>query len=99
MKPASANELTSRAALTAALEELRLRRAEIEALKGRRNQGIAIVGMACRFPGHAETPEEFWQLLDEERSAITEVPAARWNVDDYFDPDPAVPGKMATRYS
>ena len=88
----------SRAALSAALEELRHRRAEIEGLRRERTEPIAVIGMACRFPGGCDTPERFWQLLAQERCAVTEVPAERWNVDEYYDPDPATPGKMATRY-
>jgi acyl transferase domain-containing protein/acyl carrier protein len=98
MKSSSPDDSPLRSALIAALAELRQRRAEIEALKRRENEPVAIIGMACRFPGGGDTPEQFWQLLDEGRSAITEVPASRWQVDDYYDPDPAVPGKMATRY-
>lgn len=98
MKSSSPDDSPLRSALVAALAELRHRRAEIEALKRGPNEPVAIIGMACRFPGGGETPEQFWQLLDEGHSAITEVPAARWQVDDYYDPDPAVPGKMATRY-
>ncbi|MFB7391621.1 SDR family NAD(P)-dependent oxidoreductase [Streptomyces sp. NPDC056191] len=38
---------------------------------------IAVVGMSCRLPG-AATPEEFWQLLADGRSAVGQVPAGRW---------------------
>src|SRR5262249_28239678 len=55
---------------------------------------IAIVGMACRFPGDAVDLDAFWQLLREGRSAIGEVPAGRWPVDELFDPDPAAPGRI-----
>jgi acyl transferase domain-containing protein/acyl carrier protein len=55
---------------------------------------IAIVGMGCRFPGGANTPEAYWQLLINGVDAIQDVPASRWNADDYFDPDPAALGKM-----
>ena len=58
---------------------------------------IAIVGIACRFPG-ADDPAALWQLLQDGRDAITEVPGDRWNVDDYYDPAPATPGKMHTRW-
>ena len=57
---------------------------------------VAIVGMGCRFPG-AKTPDEFWQLLHEGRDAIREVPADRWEIDRFFDPDPDAPGKVYTR--
>jgi acyl transferase domain-containing protein len=59
---------------------------------------IAIVGMACRLPGGVDTPEAFWEMLIEGRDAITEVPPGRWDIDQYFDPDPDVPGKMSTRF-
>jgi amino acid adenylation domain-containing protein len=88
----------STAALKAALEELRQRRAEIQALRSSRNEPIAIIGMSCRFPGRSDSPEIFWELLDHARDAVTEVPRDRWDIDHYFDPDPAKPGKMATRY-
>jgi acyl transferase domain-containing protein/acyl carrier protein len=59
---------------------------------------VAIVGMGCRFPGGANNPELFWELLVNGRDAITPIPADRWPVDDYYDPDPAAPGKINSRY-
>ncbi|PRG06999.1 non-ribosomal peptide synthetase [Burkholderia ambifaria] len=85
-------------ALKAALDELRLRRAEIAALRSDRNEPIAVIGMACRFPGQSDTPSAFWQLLDHARDAVAEVPGERWDIDRYYDPDPSTPGKMATRH-
>ncbi len=58
---------------------------------------IAIVGIGCRFPG-AENPEAFWQLLHDGIDAICEVPAGYWNIDDFYDPNPGMPGKMNTRW-
>jgi len=58
---------------------------------------IAIIGIGCRFPG-AHGPEAFWQLLREGVDAITEVPAERFNLHAFYDPDPATPGKMNTRW-
>jgi acyl transferase domain-containing protein len=58
---------------------------------------IAIVGIGCRFPG-ANNPESFWELLRDGVDAITEVPADRWDVDAFYDPEPGIPGKMYTRY-
>src|SRR5579859_3849255 len=49
---------------------------------------IAIIGMACRFPGGASSLEAFWDLLQRGGEAITEVPAERWRSEDYYDPDP-----------
>jgi malonyl CoA-acyl carrier protein transacylase len=62
------------------------------------SEPIAIIGMGCRFPGGASTPKRFWELLKKGVDAITEVPRERWNLDDYYDPDPESPGKIYTRY-
>ncbi|HZO75613.1 MAG TPA: SDR family NAD(P)-dependent oxidoreductase [Ktedonobacteraceae bacterium] len=61
-------------------------------------EAIAIIGMACRFPGGATTPEAFWQLLREGKSAVAEIPSQRWDSEAYYDPSPDTPGKMYTRY-
>ncbi|WP_437692902.1 SDR family NAD(P)-dependent oxidoreductase [Sorangium sp. So ce176] len=69
------------------------------ALQARRadDEPIAIVGIACRFPG-APSPEAFWALLRDGVDAISEVPADRWDVDALYAPDAAAPGKMSTRW-
>ena len=72
--------------------------ARLAALQHQRNQPIAIVGMGCRMPGGVTTPDEFWELLCSGTDAIEEVPANRWDIDAFHDPDPAAPGKMACRY-
>ena len=64
---------------------------------GRQREPIAIIGMGCRFPG-ADGPDAYWQMLVDGVDAIGEVPADRWDIDAYYDPDPATPGKMSTRF-
>ena len=71
---------------------------KLDRLEKYQREPIAIVGLGCRFPGGASTPEAFWNLLQNGVDAITEVPPDRWNLDDYYDPDPETPGKMYTRY-
>jgi acyl transferase domain-containing protein/ubiquinone/menaquinone biosynthesis C-methylase UbiE len=61
-------------------------------------QPIAIIGIGCRFPGGANSPQAFWKLLRDGTDAITEVPADRWNVDTLYNPDTAKPGKIRTRW-
>lgn len=61
-----------------------------------RVEPVAIIGMGCRFPG-AQNPGAFWELLSNGVDAITEVPADRWNVDEFYSPDPSAPGKAVTR--
>ncbi len=58
---------------------------------------IAIVGIGCRFP-KAKNPEAFWQLLRNGVDAITEVPSERWDIDRFYEPQPATLGKMNTRW-
>lgn len=58
---------------------------------------IAIIGIGCRFPG-AHGAEAFWQLLRAGVDAITEVPAERFDHHAFYDPDPAAPGKINTRW-
>jgi polyketide synthase 12/myxalamid-type polyketide synthase MxaB len=57
---------------------------------------VAIIGMSCRFPAGANSPEEFWRLLVEGRNAIGDIPASRWDRQAYYDPDGSAPGKMNT---
>ena len=89
--------MDNKATLQRALEELTRRRAEIEALRREKTEPIAVIGMACRFPGGSPTPADFWNLLDRGGDAVTEVPGGRWNPDAFYDPDPAAAGKMATK--
>src|SRR5215472_15637144 len=61
---------------------------------GRNEPGepIAILGIGCRFPGGVNSPDDLWQLVSEERDAITEFPTDRgWNLDALFGPDPSAP--------
>ncbi|MCP4158269.1 MAG: acyltransferase domain-containing protein, partial [bacterium] len=62
------------------------------------NEPIAVVGMGCRFPGGADNPALFWELLAKGTDAVGEIPPGRWDVDDYFDSDPMAPGKTMSRW-
>ncbi|NEO82461.1 polyketide synthase, partial [Moorena sp. SIO4G3] len=82
-----------------ALKKISKLEAEVDRLKNQdQSEAIAIIGMGCRIPGGASTPEAFWELLQNGVDAITEVPPSRWPVDEYYDSDPSAPGKMSTRY-
>ena len=61
-----------------------------------RASGFAIVGYAARFPGAADA-DEFWEVLRHGRDAVSEIPGDRWDLDEYYDPDPDAPGKFVTR--
>lgn len=47
---------------------------------------IAIVGLGGRFPGDAANPNKLWNLISKGRSALTEIPKDRWNVDSFYHP-------------
>ncbi|MFE9931034.1 acyltransferase domain-containing protein, partial [Streptomyces sp. NPDC005533] len=62
------------------------------------DEPIAIVSMACRFPGGVASPEDLWRLLVEERDAVTEFPGNRgWALETLFDGDPDRAGRSYTR--
>jgi acyl transferase domain-containing protein/D-arabinose 1-dehydrogenase-like Zn-dependent alcohol dehydrogenase/acyl carrier protein len=57
---------------------------------------FAIIGYAARLPGAADAAE-YWEVLHSGRDSISEVPGGRWDAEEFFDPDPAAPGKIVTR--
>ena len=63
-----------------------------------KKEDIAIIGMACRFPGRVNNVAEFWDFLREGRDAVVEIPPDRWNIERFYDAQPGLPGKsMAKR--
>ncbi|MDQ2100538.1 MAG: beta-ketoacyl synthase N-terminal-like domain-containing protein [Tychonema bourrellyi B0820] len=71
--------------------------AEVERLKQKEREPIAIVGMSCRL-AEADNPEAFWELLSNGVDAIREAPKGHHSyLDPYYDPDPDVPGKVYMR--
>ena len=67
------------------------------AVTTRTDEPIAIISVSCRFPG-APNPEAFWDLLSGGVDAIREVPEDRFDIDEFYDPDPEVAGKTYTRF-
>lgn len=71
-----------------------------EALEARQpatgTEPVAVIGMGCRFPGGANSPDAFWQLLDAGDDAISTVPADRWDAAAFLDPEGTSAGTMRT---
>ena len=70
----------------------------VPAVRATGDDPIAIVGMACRYPGGVNSPEDLWDMVIEGRDAVTEFPGDRgWDLANLFNPDPDVPGACYTR--
>ncbi|WFB10707.1 SDR family NAD(P)-dependent oxidoreductase [Streptomyces sp. LX-29] len=86
-------------ALRTSLKENQRLKQQNRKLTEAQREPIAIVAMACRFPGDARSPEEFWRLLSTGTDTVSEFPEDRgWDLDGLFDPDPDRPGKSYARH-
>ena len=59
---------------------------------------VAVIGLGCRLPGGIDSPERLWQALLRGDDFVTEIPAERWDADEYFDPEPGVPGRSVSKW-
>jgi acyl transferase domain-containing protein len=80
---------------TAELERTRLRLRE---LQHREHEPIAIVGMACRYPGGIASPEDLWRIVDEGVDVVGGFPVDRgWDIESLYDPRSGQSGKSYVR--
>jgi mycocerosic acid synthase len=59
---------------------------------------VAVIGMGCRLPGGIDSPDLLWEALLRGDDLVTEIPPDRWDADEYYDPEPGVPGRTVSRW-
>ncbi len=58
---------------------------------------IAVIAASCKFPG-ADSPQEFWKNLVEEKDVVKEIPIDRWDYRNSFDPEKGKKGKTYSKW-
>ena len=71
---------------------------ESDELRPDKIEPIAVIGLDLKLPQDAATPEGFFEMLKEGRSALTEVPKDRYNLDAFYHPDPDRAGTVCRRH-
>lgn len=69
----------------------------MDAMKDPTADDVAIIGVGCRFPGEATSPDAFFDMLLKGRSAWSETPKDRWDVDAYHHPSYERQGTVVSR--
>lgn len=98
MKDKTTQQSEIRQKLVRAIQAMEQMQARINTLERMQNEPVAIVGMGCRFPGGADSPEAFFDLIRRGVDAISEIPPDRWDGDALYNSDPDAPGKMYIRH-
>jgi phthiocerol/phenolphthiocerol synthesis type-I polyketide synthase A len=86
-----------RAIITEALRKIDDLTARLEIAEKGDTEPIAVVGIGCRLPGGADTPDQFWRMLQKGESGIVGVPAERWDAEAFFAEDHSVPGTIVSK--
>ncbi len=86
-----------RAIITEALRKIDDLTARLEIAEKGDTEPIAVVGIGCRLPGGADSPDQFWRMLHEGGNGIVGVPAERWDAEAFFAEDHSIPGTIVSK--
>ncbi|WP_216897311.1 type I polyketide synthase [Nocardia alni] len=93
-----ATEEKLRTYLKRAAIDLQRTRQRLQEVEARAGEPIAIIGMACRYPGDVASPEDLWRMVADGRDVISEFPSDRgWDTATLHHPDPDHEGTSYVR--